>query len=83
MIEFAAETENAFLSDFFLNWNEIAAMAENEFLLEKFLKIGMNLRLRQKMIMYLKKFVEFGWNCGSDRKSNSVRIFFKLEWKCG
>ena len=82
MIEFAAETENAFLS-VFLNWNEIAAMAENEILWEKFLKIGMNLRLRQKMIMSLNKFVEIVWNCGSDRKSNSVRIFQKLEWKCG
>ena len=33
---------------FFLNWNEIAAKAEKESLLEKFPKIGMNLRLRQK-----------------------------------
>ena len=58
--ESAAKTENAFLSDFFSNWNENAAKAENEILLEKFHKIGMTLRLRQKMIMSLNKFVEFG-----------------------
>ena len=51
-------------SQIFLNWNEIAAKAEKEILLEKFLKIGKNLRLRQKMIMSLNKFVQFGCLCG-------------------
>ena len=59
MIEFAAKTENALLSEIFLNWNGIAAKKENESLLESFLKIEMNLRLRQKMIISYKKFVEF------------------------
>ena len=58
MIEFAAKTENEFLSDFFLNRNEIAAKTKNENLLENFLKIGLNLRLRQKMILSLNKSVE-------------------------
>ena len=47
-------------SQFFLNWKEVSAKAENEILLKKFLKIGMNLRLRQKMIMSVNNFVEFG-----------------------
>ena len=59
MIEFAAKTENALLSEIFLHWNGIAAKKENESLLENFLKIEMNLRLRQKMIISYKKFVEF------------------------
>ena len=59
MIEFAAKTENALLSEIFLNWNGIAAKKENESLLENFLKIEMYLRLRQKMIISYKKFVEF------------------------
>ena len=59
-------------SQIFLIWNEIAAKTENEILLEIILKIGMNLRLRQKMIMSLNNFVEFGWICGYDRKWNSL-----------
>ena len=60
MIEFGAKTENEFLSDFFLNWNEIEAKTENEIPLENFLKLGMNLRSRQKMIRFWTKFVEVG-----------------------
>ena len=64
MIEFGAKTENEFLSDFFLNWNEIAAKTENEIPLENFLKLGMNLRSRQKMIRFWTKFAEVALFCG-------------------
>ena len=39
-------------SQIFLKWNEIAAKTENEILVEDFLKVGMNLRLRQKVIRF-------------------------------
>ena len=47
-------------SQMFLNWNEIAAETETEILLENFPKLGMKLRLRQKMMRFWNKFVEFG-----------------------
>ena len=39
--------------------------------------MGMNLRLRHKMILSQKKFVETDWFCGQDRKRNSLRTFFQ------
>ena len=47
-----------FFQIFFLKWNEIAAKAEKEILLEKFLKIGKKLRLRQKLKLSSNKNVE-------------------------
>ena len=51
LIEFAARTETESLLDFFCR-NEIAPKTEKEILLETFLKIGMNLQLREKMILF-------------------------------
>ena len=43
---------------FFLKGNEVAAKTEKEILSEKFLKLGMKLQLRQKMILSRKRFLE-------------------------
>ena len=51
LIEFAARTETEILLDFFCR-NEIAPKTEKEILLETFLKIGMNLQLSEKMILF-------------------------------
>ena len=51
-------------SQFFLNWNEVSAKAENENILKNFLKIGMKLRLRQKKILSSNKLVELERICG-------------------
>ena len=37
----------------------------------------MNWRLRQKMILSQKKFVELDWIGGQDRKRSSLRTFFQ------
>ena len=57
-IKFEAKTENETLLDFFLNWNELAVKTEKKTLSENFLKTGMNLRLRQKMILSQNRFLE-------------------------
>ena len=37
----------------------------------------MNWRLRQKMILSQKKFVELDWICGQDRQKNSLGTYFQ------
>ena len=63
-VDFVAKTENQILLEFFLNWNESVAKTKNEILLEIFLKSGINLQLRQKMILSSNKLVELEVVCG-------------------
>ena len=61
--EFAVKTENENVSEIFLNWNESVAKTK-KILSGKFLKIGMNLWLRRKMILSSNKLVELEVICG-------------------